>query len=155
MSHTHTPDRNIDRSIHNIRHTIEHIPYSYTWAYCIKLLPEKNSGYFNLSFFSYGKVNGKNQANLSFQILPVFFSGKSFMQWAPWTGWRLDSYINAYLWKKNVYMYMYMFRKDFNVTFSPTFVMCIHVHVHVHVYTILITDMCIYGCSILMIEVVL
>ena len=29
------------------------------------------------------KVNGKNHANLSFQILPEFFSGKSFMQWAP------------------------------------------------------------------------
>ena len=28
-------------------------------AYCIKLLPEKNSGYFNPNFFSYGKVNGK------------------------------------------------------------------------------------------------
>ena len=28
-------------------------------AYCIKLLPEKNSGYFNRSFLSYGKVNGK------------------------------------------------------------------------------------------------
>ena len=41
-------------------------------AHCIKLLPEKNSGYFNLSFFSYGKVNGKNHANLSFQILPEF-----------------------------------------------------------------------------------
>ena len=25
----------------------------------------------------------KNHANLSFQILPEFFSGKSFMQWAP------------------------------------------------------------------------
>ena len=48
-------------------------------AYCIKNLPEKNSGYFN-QFFSYGKVNGKNHANLSFQILPAFFSSKSFMQ---------------------------------------------------------------------------
>ena len=35
-------------------------------------------------FFSYGKVNGKNHAILSFQILPeLLFSGKSFMQWAP------------------------------------------------------------------------
>ena len=25
----------------------------------------------------------KSHANLSFQILPVFFSGKSIMQWAP------------------------------------------------------------------------
>ena len=25
----------------------------------------------------------KNHANLSFQILPEFFSSKSFMQWAP------------------------------------------------------------------------
>ena len=36
--------------------------YSLTWAhagaYCKKLLPEKNSGYFN-QFFSYGKVNVK------------------------------------------------------------------------------------------------
>ena len=44
-------------------------------AYCIKLLPEKNSGYVNRSFFSHGKVSGKNHANLSFQILPEFFSG--------------------------------------------------------------------------------
>ena len=55
-------------------------------GYCIKLLPEKNSGYFNRSFFlrvspffPYGKVN----ANLSFYTLPGFFSDKSFMQWAP------------------------------------------------------------------------
>ena len=56
---------------------------TYPGAYCIKHLPEKNSGYFNQSIFSYGKVNGKNHANLSFQILAEFFSGKSFMQWAP------------------------------------------------------------------------
>ena len=53
--------------------------YETSGAYCIKLLPDKNSGYFNWSFFSYGK----NHANLSFQILPEFFYGKSFMQWAP------------------------------------------------------------------------
>ena len=53
-------------------------------AYCTKHLPEKSSGYFYRSFFfSYGKVNGKNHANLRFQILPELFSGKSFMQWAP------------------------------------------------------------------------
>ena len=54
-------------------------------AYCIQLLLEKHSGQFNQRFFSYGKANGKNHAiaNPSFQILPEFFSGKSFMQWAP------------------------------------------------------------------------
>ena len=53
-------------------------------AYCIKLLPEKNS-ILTWFFSSYGKVNGKNHAtrNLSFQILPEFFSGKTLMQWAP------------------------------------------------------------------------
>ena len=30
------------------------------------------------------KVNGRNHANPSFQILPEFFSGKSFMQRAPY-----------------------------------------------------------------------
>ena len=44
-----------------------------TGAYCIKILPEKNSDYLDQSFFSCGKVNGKNHANLSFQILPDFF----------------------------------------------------------------------------------
>ena len=62
--------------------------YSTPGAYCINIFfPEKNSGYFNrfilTDFFFYGKVNGKNHANLSFQILPEFFSGKIFMQWAP------------------------------------------------------------------------
>ena len=64
----------------------ENLPFHFfgtPGAYCIKLLLEKNSGYFNQSFFSYGKVNGKNHANPSFQILPEFFSGKSFIQWAP------------------------------------------------------------------------
>ena len=42
-------------------------------AYCIKLLPEKKTGYINQSFFSYGKVNGKT-ANPNFWILPEFFS---------------------------------------------------------------------------------
>ena len=36
-------------------------------ANCIKLLPEKNSGCFNQIFLTYGKANGKNHANLSFQ----------------------------------------------------------------------------------------
>ena len=48
------------------------------------LLPEKNWAYFNQSFLpQYGKDNCKNHANLSFQILPEFFFGKGFMQWAP------------------------------------------------------------------------
>ena len=41
-------------------------------AYCINLLPEKSSGYFNRIFFPYGKVNGKNHANLSFNFTRVF-----------------------------------------------------------------------------------
>ena len=50
-------------------------------AYCLKLLPEKNCGYFNhFLVFSYGKVNGKIMLNWSFQILPDFFSSNSFMQ---------------------------------------------------------------------------
>ena len=48
-----------------------------------KTFTGENSGYFNQSFFPYGKVNGKNHANLIFQTLPEFFSGKSFMQWGP------------------------------------------------------------------------
>ena len=44
-------------------------------AYCIKLLPEKNSGYFNQRFFSYGKVNGTNHADLSFSPVKVLCNG--------------------------------------------------------------------------------
>ena len=44
---------------------------------------EKSQVILTQVLFSYGKVNGKNHANLSFQILPEFFSGKSFMQSAP------------------------------------------------------------------------
>ena len=43
-------------------------------AHCIKLLPEKNSGYFN-NFFSYGKVNGTNHADLSFSPVKVLCNG--------------------------------------------------------------------------------
>ena len=34
-------------------------------------------------FFPMVKSMVKHHANQSFQILPEFFSGKSFMQWAP------------------------------------------------------------------------
>ena len=44
-----------------------------------KILPEKTQVILTRGFFSSGKVNGKNHANLSFQILLEFFSGKSFM----------------------------------------------------------------------------
>ena len=53
-----------------------HIPAG---AHCIKLLPEKNSVYFNPSFFSYAKVNGKIILNGVFRFCLSFFSGKSFM----------------------------------------------------------------------------
>ena len=54
-----------------------------TWGLLHKTFTGKKLGLFYPEFFSYGKVNGKNHANPSFQILPEFFSGKSFMQWAP------------------------------------------------------------------------
>ena len=45
-----------------------------------KTLPEKNGGYFNQSFFPMAKSMVKIMLTVSFQILPEFFSGKSFMQ---------------------------------------------------------------------------
>ena len=42
-------------------------------TYCMKLFPEKN----------YGKVNGKFMLARVFRFYQSFFSGKSFMQWAP------------------------------------------------------------------------
>ena len=50
-------------------------------AYCI-IFFTRDKLVILASFFSYVKINGKNHANLSFQILPEFFSGKSCMQWA-------------------------------------------------------------------------
>ena len=38
---------------------------------------------FQPEFFPYGKVNGKIHANLSFQILPEFFSSKSSYAMGP------------------------------------------------------------------------
>ena len=48
-------------------------------AYCMKLLPEKRSG----SFLPMHKVNGKFMLTRVFRFYQSFFSGKSFMQWAP------------------------------------------------------------------------
>ena len=67
--------------------------YYYYYYYCIKLLPEKNSGYSSLSFFPMVKSNVKIMLTRVFIFYPSFFSGKSFMQWAPggkclvWSGW--------------------------------------------------------------------
>ena len=54
--------------------------------YCIKLLPEKNSGYFNQSFVLInGKVNGKFMLTGVFRFYRSFFSGiKKFHAMGPW-----------------------------------------------------------------------
>ena len=52
------------------------------WGLLHKTITGEELRLFLPEFFSYGKVIGKNHANLSFQILPEFFFGKSFIQWA-------------------------------------------------------------------------
>ena len=47
-------------------------------AYCIKLLPEKNSDNFSQSL-----VTGKFMLTRVFWFYQSYSSGKSFMQWAP------------------------------------------------------------------------
>ena len=50
-------------------------------AYCIKLLPEKNSRLAILTIvLSYGKVNGKIMLTGIFRFYQSFFSDKSYMQ---------------------------------------------------------------------------
>ena len=46
-----------------------------TWAHCIKLLPEKNSGYFNRSFFPMVKSMVKLCLPEFSDLYPSFFSG--------------------------------------------------------------------------------
>ena len=53
-------------------------------AHCIKLLPEKNSGYFNRSFFfSYDKVNGKIMLTGNFRFYPIFLLRLKFYAIGP------------------------------------------------------------------------
>ena len=56
---------------------------AHVWGPLHKTFTREKLGLFSPEFFSYGKVNGKNHVNLSFQILPEILSGRSFMQWAP------------------------------------------------------------------------
>ena len=53
-----------------------------TGPHCIKLLPEKNSGFLNQIFFSYGKVNGKIMFTRVFRFYNSFFL--KFYAIGPW-----------------------------------------------------------------------
>ena len=63
----------------HLLHPLVH-PYG---AYCIQLLPEKNSGYFNQSFFPMVKSVVKIMLTWVFKFYLSFFSVKVLCKWAP------------------------------------------------------------------------